>query len=93
MIEARAKRQKPRKTWLWEFSKRIVVAVAVLYMAVMVYACVLIWMNPDATAADTLISNASEIFKVTVVSYAIKAGFENVIKIHKDEPESEWRDS
>lgn len=90
--EKQAKRRKPKRTWLWEFSKRVVVTVAFLYMAIMVYACVLIWLNPDATAADTLITNASDIFKATVVAYAVKAGFENIIKIHKDDPECDWRE-
>ena len=83
----RKKKRKPKKTWLWEFSKRVVVTVTILYIAAMIYACVLIWLNPDSTAADTLVSNISDIFKATVVSYAVKAGFENVVKIHKDEPD------
>jgi Trk-type K+ transport system membrane component len=91
----KAKRKKPRKTWLFEFSKRVVITVTVLYVLAMIYACVLIWLNPDSTAADTLVSNISDIFKATVVSYAVKAGFENVVKIHKDEPDAEcdWREN
>ena len=96
MIEiggGRKKRQKPKKTWLWEFSKRVVVTVTILYIVAMIYAGVLVWMNPDATAADTIVTNISDIFKATVVAYAVKAGFENVVKIHKDDPESDWREN
>lgn len=86
------KKNRNKKTWLWEFFKRVVVTVTILYVIAMIYACVLIWINPDSTAADTIVSNVSDIFKVTVVSYAIKAGFENVIKIHKNDPECDWRE-
>ena len=86
------KKNRNKKTWLWEFFKRVVITVTILYVIAMIYACVLIWINPDSTAADTIVSNVSDIFKVTVVSYAIKAGFENVIKIHKNDPECDWRE-
>lgn len=76
-----------KKQWLWEFSKKIVVLVAIAFFIVLLYTLVFLIINPDSTAIQFLLDNVSDIFKVTVVSYAIKAGFENVIKIHKDDGE------
>lgn len=78
---------KTKKQWLWEFSKKIVVLVAIAFFIVLGYTLVFLIINPDSTAIQFLLDNVSDIFKVTVVSYAIKAGFENVIKIHKDDEE------
>lgn len=78
---------KTKKQWLWEFSKKIVVLVAIAFFIVLIYTLIFLIINPDSTAIQFLLDNVSDIFKVTVVSYAIKAGFENVIKIHKDEEE------
>lgn len=74
--------QKKRK-WLWEFSKKIVVTVTVIFVAVFLFACVLLCIYPDSTALQSVIDNISDIFKVTVVSYAVKAGFQNCIAISK----------
>lgn len=79
--------QKSKKQWLWEFSKKIVVLVAIAFFIVLGYTLVFLTINPDSTAIQFLLDNMSDIFKVTVVSYAIKAGFENVVKIHKDDKE------
>lgn len=76
-------RKLTKKQWLWEFSKRIVVTVAFIYVAVTLYSCVCLWMNPDSTAVPMIFESLSDVFKVTVVSYAVKAGFENVFKIKK----------
>ena len=83
--QTRIKRSK--KQWLWEFSKKIVVLVAIAFFIVLIYTLIFLIINPDSTGIQFLLDNMSDIFKVTVVSYAIKAGFENVVKIHKDDGE------
>lgn len=83
------KKTKTKRQWLWEFSKRIVVTVTFIFVIVIAYSCVLIWRYPETTAVTDLLSNISDIFKVTVVSYAVKAGFENVVKIRKSYEERE----
>lgn len=88
---------KTKRKWLWEFSKKIVVTVTVVFVAVYLFSCILLCLYPDSTALQSVIDNISDIFKVTVVSYAVKAGFENIFKIKKtasaeelsDEPEEE----
>ena len=82
---------KAKKTWLWEFSKRIVVSVTIIFIAVFLFSCILLCFYPDSTALQSGIDNISDVFKVTVVSYAVKAGFENVTKIRKyDKEEDSW---
>lgn len=69
------------KAWLWEFSKKIVWIVTVMFVAVFLFSCIALIFYPDSTALQFLIDNISDVFKVTVVSYAVKAGFENITKI------------
>lgn len=77
---------KAKRKWLWEFSKKIVVTVTIIFVAVFLFSCILLCIYPDSTALQSVIDNISDIFKVTVVSYAVKAGFENVFKIRKYGP-------
>lgn len=79
---------KEKRKWLWEFSKKIVVTVTILFVAVFLFSTILLCFYPDSTALQSVIDNISDVFKVTVVSYAVKAGFENVLKIYKN-PEGE----
>ena len=81
------KKTRNKKQWLWEFSKKIVVLVAIAFFIVLLYTLVFLIINPDSTAIQFLLDNMSDIFKVTVVSYAVKAGFENIVKIHKYDEE------
>ena len=74
---------KTKRKWLWEFSKKIVVTVTVIFVAVYLFSCILLCLYPDSTALQSVIDNISDIFKVTVVSYAVKAGIENSISISK----------
>lgn len=74
-----------QKHWLWEFSKKIVWIVTMMFLAVFLFSCILLIFYPDSTAIQFIIENISDVFKVTVVSYAVKAGFENVTKIKKKE--------
>lgn len=76
-----------KKKWLWEFSKRIVVLVAIAFFIVLIYTMVFLLLNPDSTAIQFLLDNVSGIFKATVISYAVKAGFENVFKIKQSTEE------
>lgn len=76
-----------KKKWLWEFSKRIVVLVAIAFFIVLIYTMVFLILNPDSTAIQFLLDNVSSIFKATVISYAVKAGFENVFKIKQSTEE------
>ena len=80
---------KKKREWLWEFSKKIVVTVTVIFVAVFLFAGILLCFYPDSSALQSVIDNISDVFKVTVVSYAIKAGFENVTKIRKYDRENE----
>lgn len=72
-----------KRRWLWEFSKKIVVTVTIIFVAVILFSCVFLWKNPESMAISTVIENISRIFEITVVSYAVKSGFENVTKIKK----------
>lgn len=74
---------KAKRKWLWEFSKKIVVTVTIIFVAVFCFSCILLCIYPDSTALQSVIDNISDIFKVTVVSYAVKAGFQNCIAISK----------
>lgn len=74
---------KKKRQWLWEFSKRIVVSVSIVFFIVLIYSMIFMFFNPDSTALQGLLDNISHIFEITVVCYAVKAGFENVTKIKK----------
>lgn len=73
-----------RRGWLWEFSKRIVVAVAVAFFVDHILAVVHAFVFPESTAMDRILDSITDVFKVVVVTYGVKAGFENVWKIAKD---------
>lgn len=77
------KRKKTNRQWLWEFSKKIVVMVAVMYLAAIIHDRVFLWFYPESSSLPILSEQMSDVFKATVISYAVKAGFENVTKIRK----------
>ena len=77
------KRKKTNRQWLWEFSKKIVVMVAVMYLAAIIHDRVFLWFYPESPSLPILSEQMSDVFKATVISYAVKAGFENVTKIRK----------
>ncbi len=81
---------KEKRNWLWEFSKKIVWIVTIMFVAVFLFCCVLLIFYPDSLAIQFVIDNISDVFKVTVVSYAVKAGFENVFKIKKDKGDGHY---
>lgn len=75
------KRQKNKKTWLWEFSKKLVVTCSVLYVMSFFYSCVAMWYFQDISWLGTYIEQASDILRTCVFGYFVKAGIENVFKI------------
>lgn len=80
---------KQKRQWLWEFSKRIVVTVAIAFFIALIYTFIFMIFNPDSTAIVSVFSDIKDIFKWTVLAYAVKAGFENVTKIKKYDKEDE----
>lgn len=70
-----------KKSWLWEFSKKVVVMCVILHAAVFLYAAVVMWKMYDTSALSTLVSESSEIMRVCVFGYFAKAGLENWQKI------------
>lgn len=74
---------KEKRNWLWEFSKKIVWIVTVMFVVIFTFCCMLMIFYPDSLAIQFIIENISRVFEVTVVSYAVKAGFENVFKIKR----------
>ena len=75
---------KAKRGWLWEFSKRIVVAVATAFFIVLILAIVHAFVFPESAATDRILDNMTDVFKSVVVTYGVKAGFENVWKIAKN---------
>jgi hypothetical protein len=75
---------KARRGWLWEFSKRVVVATAAAFFVIQILAIVHAFVFPESTAMDRILDNMTDVFKAVVVTYGVKAGFENVWKIAKD---------
>ena len=65
-MRKRKHKHKTKKTWLWEFSKKLVVTCSLLYIISFFYAC---------------IEQASDILRTCVFGYFAKAGIENVFKI------------
>jgi len=79
------KKRKSKKSWLWEFSKKIVWMVTVVFVAMVIFCSVLLIFHPDSMAIPQIFDRICQVFEVTVVSYAVKAGFENVFKIRRND--------
>lgn len=67
--------------WLWEFSKKAVRICMTIYVLVIAYAMTAMWTRNDFAYLGTLIEQTSDILKVCVFGYLIKAGAENVVRI------------
>ena len=71
--------------WLWEFSKKIVVGLFVIYVLTYLFSWILILISGiyswNVTFLDTLISETNSTFKIVIGGYLIKSMAENVIKI------------
>lgn len=73
-----------KRSWLWEFTKKIVWIVTMMFVLGYTISYILLFFYPDSTAIEFIIENISDVFKVTVVGYVVKAGVENVLKIRRD---------
>lgn len=67
--------------WLWEFSKRLVRACALIYVAVQLYAAAAMWHFQTFDYLGTMIEKSSDIMQYCVFGYMVKAGLENIVKI------------
>ena len=71
--------------WLWEFSKKIVVGLFVIYVLTYLFSWTLMLLSGmygwNITFLDTLISETNSTFKIVISGYLIKSMAENVIKI------------
>lgn len=91
---AAKKRQERRKKhdltgWIIEFSKKVVVICALLYIIIEMFSILVIWQFMDTSALSTLIMESSDVLKVCVFGYMIKAGLENWQKIRNARIEKE----
>lgn len=82
-LELKAKKKETQNalSWVWEFSKKLVLICSVLYIVMFVYACIVMWRFFDFTYLGTFIEQSSDILRTCVFGYFIKAGLENVFKI------------
>ena len=73
--------------WLWEFSKKIIVGLFIIYVVTYIYTYILILLsakfNWNISYLDTLISETNSTFKIIIGGYLIKSMMENVFKINK----------
>lgn len=81
MKRSRRKKSANPMSWVWEFSKKLVIICSALYVFSFFYSCVVMWRFLDFTYLGTYIEQASDILKTCVFGYFIKAGIENVFKI------------
>jgi hypothetical protein len=72
---------KARTAWVWEFSKRLVLLLALAYFIVVFYAAAIMARTGNLDALSELIQDNAEVLKVCVFGYFIKAGIENAFKI------------
>lgn len=78
--------EKTKKHFVWvqEFSKKVVVIVFFVYIAVSIMTLLMVYqsyLNGDLTALSTLISEINSTFRDVIVGYCVKAGIENTSKI------------
>lgn len=79
-----AKRKKTKAAWLWEFSKRMVLVCSILYVCGFVYTCAAMYVSQDYEALSTFVQEYSDVLKVCVFGYFVKAGVENAFKIKRN---------
>ena len=65
-------KKKTKKQWLWEFTKRLVIAVTIIFVIAIIFAEVVIWQYPDSSAIGTFVECMCDVFKVTVVAATSK---------------------
>lgn len=86
------KKKENRKTWLWEFSKKLLVICFAIYIAHFVFSIVAMWHFKDVTYLNTFIEQNTDMLKFAVIGYLGKAGIENVFKIKNTTPPSDGSD-
>lgn len=69
--------------------KKVVVVCVLLYIIIELFSVIAIWHFADTSVLTTLISETSEVLRMGVFGYMIKAGIENWQKIKKGKQESE----
>ena len=75
--------------WVWEFSKKAVLICFIFYMIIQIYAMVVMVKQSDYSSLSDLINQSGEIVKDCVFAYFIKAGLENLVKIHSSKNKNE----
>ena len=73
--------KKKKNTWLWEFSKRVVVSCVFLYFIGNIVAMFAMIKFQDLSTLGTFLDNLGDMLEVCVFGYFVKAGVENVLKI------------
>ena len=86
MIEDIKDIEKTKKNFLWvqEFSKKIIVALFLLYVIYNVVSILILIYSTyhgEISGFETLTTEINETFRLIVGGYLIKAGFENITKI------------
>ena len=78
--------------WLWEFSKKIIVGLFVIYVITYIFTYTLILLSAkygwNISYLDTLITETNSTFKVIIGGYLIKSMAENVFKIKNNNSSS-----
>lgn len=80
------------KVWIWEFSKRILLVLTVLYCVERIYAMVMMAVAGNMDYITVFLETGKEVFKAGVIFYALKAGIENTLKIALSNKGSEETD-
>lgn len=75
------RQEKSRFLWVWEFSKKLVLLVTLLYVIEQIYAAVAMWIFSDFSYLGTMMEQSSDILKTCVFGYLVKSGIENAFKI------------
>jgi len=70
-----------KKTWLWEFSKKVVVCCSVFYFIGNIVAMIAMFVKSDLSALGNLLDNLTNVMQTCVFGYFVKAGVENAFKI------------
>lgn len=81
--------------WVWEFSKKAVIACFIFYIIVQIYSMIVMIVFNDITHLGEISGQITELTKDCVFGYFIKAGIENVFKIwfgvtSEDETDDEY---
>ena len=76
-----AKKKQSKKTWLWEFSKKVVVWCTALYFVGNIFAMVAMFFKNDLSALSNLLDNLTHVMTGCIFGYFCKSGVENALKI------------